>query len=41
MKTLIFITYPSNQIFYTGGTIVISKDYLGYLGKKFTLGMRA
>jgi len=34
-----FIILPSKQIFYIRRTIVISKDYLGYFGISFTLGV--
>jgi PKD domain len=34
-----FIVFPSYQIFYREGTIVISKDFHGYPGTTFTLGV--
>jgi hypothetical protein len=33
-----FIVLPSNQIFYSGRTIVISKEYRGYFGTLFAFG---
>jgi len=35
----LFLVFPSEKIIYTGGMIVISKDYLGSLGTTFTLGV--
>jgi len=39
IKSRFFMVFPSIQIFYTGRTIVMSKDYLGHFGTSFTFGI--
>jgi len=39
MKALLFIIYPSDSILYQERNIILSKDYLGYLGTSFIIAV--